>query len=262
VRRPALQAASPALEDYLADLEELTVLVEGHWSHLEQRRKTDALDLGALRAAAEAEVRADPSPAGFDGALRRFVAGLHDGHAGVSVPGVSRAAPRRWPVALVDVQEGVMLDGVWPGAGEGLARGDLLLAVDGVDLEELVRAEERLTFASTDGARRRSALARAAQRTEREHVRLRLRRQDGREEEVLVPCPPADAEVPAPSQRSTERAWRMLDATTGYLLPRLLPLAGEQRLVGRQPRGARAHPRGREGRARARRRGARPPRGS
>jgi carboxyl-terminal processing protease len=215
-----LQAAAPALEDYLADLGELTALVEARWSHLEERRKNDALDLDALRAAAEASVRADPTLAGFERALRRFVAGLHDGHAGVRVPGVSHAAPRRWPVTLVEVQEGVKLDGVWPGAGAGLARGDLLLAVDGADIQELLRAEERETFASTNGARRRAALARVAQRTEREELRLRVRRLDGgREEEVLVPCPAADAQVPAPSQGSTRRAWRMLDETTGYLRP-------------------------------------------
>jgi C-terminal processing protease CtpA/Prc len=95
----------------------------------------------ALRAAAT-----DADECAFLATLRRMVAALHDGHGGVrhACEGSLRAAP----VRLEMVEGRPTVTGVAAGA-EGLRPGDVVLRVDGMPADSLVRAQGELVSAAT-----------------------------------------------------------------------------------------------------------------
>ncbi|MFQ5505345.1 MAG: hypothetical protein ACE5F1_11180 [Planctomycetota bacterium] len=70
--------------------------VRENWSHLEHRGS----DLDRLEKLALEELEKRPDRQGFLRALRRFVAGLEDGHAAVDVPEARTKGPKRWPFTV------------------------------------------------------------------------------------------------------------------------------------------------------------------
>jgi C-terminal processing protease CtpA/Prc len=97
--------------------------------------------------------------------------------------GKENAPFRRWPFTVVDTAEGLMVDTVlpsWNGTAVALARGDLVLEVDGVPIAQLIAAVERHTNASTAGSRRAWALPRVVFH-DGDPARYKVRRADGTE---------------------------------------------------------------------------------
>lgn len=147
-----------------ADLEQLVAAVRERWAYLDDRREHSGVDLDALHRASLAALDEVRSREEFARVLRRFVAGLQDGHGGVSF--ADDALPAHYLLLeLVRCPEGVVVASV--GGQDVLvdpdarapARGELLVALDGRPVEELLREREALTCASTPGQRAAKALA-------------------------------------------------------------------------------------------------------
>lgn len=209
----------PEPPPFADDIRALRGILESRWSYLEHRRELDGLDLDALEAEALELLGEEPDERAFLLALTRYVAGLRDGHAGVSYAGCTLQQAWRWPILLAEDAEGVFVLGV---AGErGPRPGDTVLAVDGEPIGSLLEAAERLCFASTDGARRAAALQRLTASTDREELRVKLRRRDGdREvEELEVACIPAGTAIASPRPWLQEAESRVIEPGIGYFRP-------------------------------------------
>jgi C-terminal processing protease CtpA/Prc len=166
-----------------ADLRQLAKETEAKWAYAEALRQRSGVTPKTLADDAIARLDGVHDQAGFLGLLREFVAGLQDGHAYVKWSGDERVPFRRWPFTVVDTAEGLVIDDVlptWTREPADVARGDLLLEVDGVSIAHRIAAAERRTTASTDGGRRRTALE-AMWYNEGDPARYRVRRSDGTE---------------------------------------------------------------------------------
>lgn len=228
-----LAAQESGRDAFAADLAHLKSLLLEKWSYLEHRRDHTGVDIAALEKEALALLGERPRATDFARALRRFVAGIRDGHAGWRVPGVDLQPSRRWPFTLVAVREGIMIDGVHDSAKQVLARGDLVLAIDGRPIEEHIARQERVTSASSDGARRRAALQ-ALPMTANHRVRVRMRRQ-GQEPEQVVPCVPRKTIVPQRSWRDIRRARRKIADGVHWFRPGPLTWPRESKWRGASP---------------------------
>lgn len=206
-------------DDYVADVRAAAAWARERWSYAEYRRERDGVDLDALEGEALALLGERPDAARFHRALLRFTAGLLDGHAGV-VPTAEHPAPPRvpWPFSLIEVAEGLMVDGVVDG-WDGAPRGALLFEVDGRPVEDWVAEAERLVCASTPGARRAAAirfLFRTGALTDAD-VRFRFRLADGSEAEAGHPG--SRTRPPEASVLPRTREHKLLDDRIGYFRP-------------------------------------------
>jgi C-terminal processing protease CtpA/Prc len=125
--------------------------------------------------------------------------------------------PRRWPFTLVDTSDGLVID-VLPESGEAteaLRRGDILLAVDGVPVEQLLARAMESTVASTDGSRRARALG-ALLKTADESLTFSVARDDVRHDLGLGTLP-SGADPAAVARPPREFSWRRLEDGIGYL---------------------------------------------
>jgi C-terminal processing protease CtpA/Prc len=166
-----------------ADLRQLAQETEARWAYAEDRRQRCGVTPRTLADAAITRLDGVHDAAAFVGLLREFVAGLQDGHAHVKWSGDERLPFRRWPFTVVDTAEGLVIDEVlptWTQKPAGVARGDLLLEVDGVAIAQRIATAERRTNASTDGGRRRTALQ-SVWFNEGDPARYKVRRSDGTE---------------------------------------------------------------------------------
>lgn len=149
-------------EEMTADLDQLVAAVRERWAYYEDRTANSGLDLDALRAASNAALNEVRSKSDFAKMLRRFVATLEDGHGGVSFEGDT--LPTHYVLLKVAAcPEGFVLSSVGDDmtvAADTRAprRGDLLIAIDGRPLEEVLRELESVTTGSTPGQRRAKAL--------------------------------------------------------------------------------------------------------
>lgn len=171
-----------------ADLRQLARETEARWAYAEDRRQRSAVTPKTLADTAIARLDEVQDAAAFAGLLREFVAGLQDGHAHVQWSGEERLPFRRWPFTVADTAEGLVIDEVlptWTRAPADVARGDVLLEVDGVSVARRIAAIERRTNASTDGGRRRMALQ-SVYYNEGDPARYKVRRSDGTEAIVEV----------------------------------------------------------------------------
>jgi hypothetical protein len=184
-----------------ADLDVLEAAILRYWSYVEHRRELSGVDVSALVAEARAALADDDATAeDFLEAVTRVASGLQDGHSGVSWSGADLTGPRRWPVVLADAPEGVFVKGS-PFAlreDETLLPGDLLLAVDGMPIEDVLADEQALTIASSPGQRRATALQSLTMDTYAERLTLTLRREGVSEFfDVEVVCPEYGTPIPA-----------------------------------------------------------------
>lgn len=206
-------------DPYIADVRALTQLVRQRFAYVEHRREIDDLDLDEVEAAALADLGSASSDASFRLAMRRYVAALHDGHASVAFEEYRLPSDRHWPFTVLLVAEGVMVDGVHPDVADVLARGDILLSVDGVVIDRCIAEVAREIPASTDAARRRLALEWLTNWSRESELRLRLARPGGDEYEVDVPCPLRRLEIPKPGSLPTDREARTLEERIAYFRP-------------------------------------------
>lgn len=150
--------------------------------------------------------------------MKRYVAGLHDGHAFVSFAENRLPSNRHWPFTALLVAEGVMVDGVHPDVAEILQRGDLVLSVNGQDIGGCLAEVALEIYASTDLARKRKALKWISHWSRTEE--LRLEGLDGSVREVSVPCPlHLPMKVARPGVLPSEREARWLPGRIAYFRP-------------------------------------------
>lgn len=205
-------------DPFVDDIRHLTDVVRAQWSWLEMH-ESRGLDLDAVEAEALALAAGEPGQQGFLRALTRYVAALGDGHGHVGLEGVDLQTARRWPFSLIEVSEGVMVDGIDPGVfrSKALQRGDLILAVDGTPIDGVIAAQERFVIAATPGTRRRQAIFALTENTTAETLRvLALRMGEDEPVTVEVSCPLRSAPVPRYSWRHFEEEYKDLDAETAY----------------------------------------------
>ena len=196
------------VEGWRADLELLRTAIPRHFSYVEHRAALCGVDVDALVDAGLAALADDATPRDFVAALKRVIAGLHDGHAFATVDGIPYQQAWRWPVHLMDSAEGVFVLGVTPGlktAGTILP-GDLVTAVDGVPVDELIAEQQLQTFASSDDARRVWALHHLPRSWDAARVEFSLVR-EGTPRDVTVDCVPHDTIVGAPMRLYAEEAF-------------------------------------------------------
>jgi C-terminal processing protease CtpA/Prc len=167
-----VQEAEPAAPEESDRTLRLAILVEAwpvfqhfypYWDVVDT--DWDAALRTALRSAAT-----DPDDAAFTRTLRRFVAGLEDGHGG----DVFRTADPlfRPPVAWDWIDGHLVALATDPAHVVPLRRGDLILAIDGVPSAEALATEEELTSAATPQSRRSRALATLAAGRPGSEIRL------------------------------------------------------------------------------------------
>ena len=204
-----------AREDCLADLDELVRLAGTDWAYADDKRQHFGVDLERLRAEAEEALSAQPMRAEFAEVLRRFVAGMKDGHAGVTVPGVPTSGSRVWPFSVSDTSDGVIVDAVAEGTLD-LEPGQTLIAVDRKPVEVVIEEERPRVFASTDGARRAKALN-SMRQTDAAQVRCILKRPTGTLLELELATLPAGSGPQPPARPPLETVHRRLEGDVGYL---------------------------------------------
>jgi C-terminal processing protease CtpA/Prc len=212
---PAAPTDPIARDDCLADLAELARVAATEWSYADDKREHFGVDLERLRAEAEQALGAQPTRAEFAEVLRRFVAGMKDGHAGSSVPGVATSGSRVWPFTVADTSDGVIVDAVAEGTLDVLP-GQSLIAVDRKPLDVVIDEETRRGFASTDGARRVKAL-RSMRQTDAASVRCILKRPTGTLLEVELATLPVESGPKPVARPPLETVHRRLESDVGYL---------------------------------------------
>lgn len=181
-----------------ADLREIAAVLKTDWAYYQDRTRHAGLDLDALLAEAEAALPAVRSIDEFARVLRRFTAGLQDGHAWSHVPGES-AAPGRWlPFQVAGCAEGLVVTAVATGV-QGPNRGDLLLRIDGTAVADLLRTGEAMLAGSTPGMRRRKAIQ-ELQRHAGQTVRCAFATPAGAEHELTLATVAPDQVPPPPLQ--------------------------------------------------------------
>ncbi|MHC4812977.1 MAG: S41 family peptidase [Planctomycetota bacterium] len=210
-------AAHQELQVFTEDLQFLTKLAKRSWSYREHRQTTDGVDVDALEQEALAALGDAPTKETFLGALTRYIAGLHDGHAGVRWSGCTLDGPRRLPFSLADTAEGVVVVGTTKAHRQYL--GSKVVAIEGRPVQDLIQHHERHVFASTDAARRVRAIRRLAWHTQLDAVKLRLVTADGKQHRVTLQCPEAKSVVPTRHLRLWQREAKILEPGIGYFRP-------------------------------------------
>lgn len=156
----AARAQAPwSVEQMTSDLDQIAAAVRASWSYADDRRENSGVDVDALRDAAKSALAAVRSADDFALVVRRFTAGLQDGHAWSFVPGEAALPARHLPFLLVDCAEGLVVTA----AATGLERprnGDRLVALGSEDVGACLTRLEREVFASTPGMRRALAVER------------------------------------------------------------------------------------------------------
>lgn len=218
-RAPAPEPAPrPTGDAHADDLRYLTWCLRENWSWREMR-EDQGLDLDALEAEALAISRNEVGERGFLRGLRRYISGISDGHGGAVLEGVDLLELRRWPFSLIQVEEGVMVDGVDPATfrSKALKRGDLILAIDGQPIEDLIREQERFVIASTPSARRRKAILDLTGSSVNESMQVLVAPLGAANETLVeVPCPLRAEPVARYGWRHFEERFEQLDEHTAY----------------------------------------------
>lgn len=201
--------------DYIADIRAAAQMARERWSYAEHRLALDGVDLNANEATALAMLGEKPTADSFYRAITFFVAGLHDGHAGVISAVPISPGSNRWPFSLTEVKEGIMVHGIAEGV-DGVESGDLILAIDGKEIDAWIRDAEHRVFSSTDSARRRRAITEMARWDHAESHHFRIQKRDGSEVTLEIPLVYAFEKVPEPKLFETSREHRMLDGEIAY----------------------------------------------
>lgn len=192
-------------EQMREDVAQIADAVREHWSYLESHRERFGVDVDRLEARAIEEVDAVGSSADFARVLRRFAAGLRDGHAWCRLPGEPPEPPRRLPFEVIDAVEGLVVSAVAEGVtAPGV--GDLLKTIDGRDVESGIAEFEREETASTPGMRRAKAIATLL---ERSAARAEIEIEDlgGARRMLLVDTIPAFERFGAPKPENWSLSW-------------------------------------------------------
>ncbi|MBI4585654.1 MAG: hypothetical protein HY717_16710 [Planctomycetes bacterium] len=166
------------------DLRQLADVVSRAWAYADDKKENFGVDLEKVTTGLVRRLPSVKNRREFGTFLEEFVASMQDGHAFVITPGVSVFEGRMWPFELVDAKEGMVIR-VKGSERKGVGTGDLLLAVDGEEVEDLVARWSRRVPASTPPARRLKAMRRM-RFTSAASIRLLVERRDGSRQESVV----------------------------------------------------------------------------
>ncbi|HEX4960649.1 MAG TPA: S41 family peptidase [Thermoanaerobaculia bacterium] len=135
-----------------------------------------AVDWPAQLQKALAAAATDADDHAFQDTLRRLVAALQDGHGNVFNPRLN--ASHSLPVSWDWVEDQLVVTAVAPGTA-GVARGDVVVSLDGKPARAVLEAREELVSGATPQWRQWVALNALTGGDEGEEVRLALRHPDG-----------------------------------------------------------------------------------
>lgn len=218
-----------AMEDpFEADLLATFEVVRARWSYAEHRADLSGLDLDALEQEARDILGSPGTKLSFHLAMRRYIAGLEDGHAFVSFPLALFFEGHRWPFSLVEVEEGIMIYGVtevfdWEEdvlpPNRRPQQGDLLLSVDGRPVDDWIRETEQAVYASSEASRRAEAVDHMVRTDTSSQRTFTFLSKDG--EPFFWECalPAHYRTVPTAPGLPREPLHQMLDGNIGYFRP-------------------------------------------
>src|SRR5262249_47123996 len=128
----------------------------------------------------------DPDARAFYDTLRRLVAALHDGHGNISNPRVL-APTHELPLAWVIAEDKLVVTRVAGEAtGAGLKPGDVVLAIDGEPIDQVLAREGALISSATLQWRRHQVPLYLAIGAPQSEVRLKLQSPSGAQHEVVL----------------------------------------------------------------------------
>jgi C-terminal processing protease CtpA/Prc len=209
-------------DSFVADIRHLTQLLTDKWGHRELRESSFGVVITELEREAISKIQEDGTKTAFLDALTVYVSALQDGHASLSWDRIQTDEPNRLPVALAQSSQGVVVCGVSDALAEStdVRRGDLLVAIDGKPIEEVLAEIELRTFASSPDQRRRRALRSLDRKTSRSEVAMTLRHTaETPTFEAHGKCPPKDEWFHRGGAWSTRPQTRMLEEGVGYFRP-------------------------------------------
>jgi C-terminal processing protease CtpA/Prc len=203
--------------EMVADLNHLTARLKRAWAYAEDKRTFLGVDIDALHGTAVRQLDEVHDADGFYFLVKKYIAGLMDGHAGVR-PGHSSSGistPTWWPFAVTRL-DGRFYVKALEGEGAPLRPGDELLSVNGVSLRDRFETALARSTGSTLGGREYRALD-----TMRDGAEKQLRIEAARPGGSNFTC-----ELPAlRGNRAAEEPirWKKLEGNVGYLrLPSFL----------------------------------------
>lgn len=198
-----------------ADLRQLAQVTKDAWAYVKDKPQ---VNIDGLLTAALARLDQTKTRLAFEDLMREFVAGLHDGHAYIYTPDLNLHPTYLWPIKLSDTSDGLLVSWLDRSLGKQpvLAVGDKLISVDGQPIDTLLATEEKLTVASTDGARRYYALQNIRRTFEPRPLSFSLERPDGsRYQARLAPLSFVSEHDANLALKPFE--WRRLQPDVGYL---------------------------------------------
>ena len=226
--------------DFRADIKAAIELISEHFCYLEYRQEKSKLDLDRLEERVQTVLGDQPNAASFNEALTLLVAGLCDGHGYVSQSEYIKPKPFRWPFNLVEVDEGVVVDGLnliekadgesWgpnilpvtkPGEApkDALQRGDILISVSGRPIEDWITEAQDYVFASTAPARRRRAIQQLGHFDDMPEREFIFNRPGKGELKFKFKLYISILKLENPSALSVDRAHEMFEKNIGYFRP-------------------------------------------
>jgi hypothetical protein len=200
-----------------ADLDHLTVRLKRAWAYAEDKRTFLRVDIDALHATTMRQLGEVHDADGFFFLVKKYIAGLMDGHAGVRPGHLSSgvSTPTWWPFVVTRL-DGRFYVKALEAEGTPLRPGDELLSVNGISLRD----------------RFESALARSTGSTPagREYRALDTMRDDAENQRHIEADRPGGSNFTCefPALRGKGRAeepihWKTLEGNVGYLrLPSFL----------------------------------------
>lgn len=219
-------ALTPPAESYAANFHRLWRALDYAYPYFEVK----GVDRGALYAAYAPEAAAADSAEAYWRVVAHMLAELDDGHTGLLSPSVR--AGRRYFATCRAIGGAIVVDQVGPTArAAGLARGDVVLAVDGRPVEDALAALSPILRAGATPQHRRAKAAFSALSTTGETLRVTVSGPTG--ERTVTLTWPGD---PLPSQ--TPPAATSAPRITGQRLPSglgLIRIPDFEAAAGRDP---------------------------
>ncbi|MBI4601496.1 MAG: hypothetical protein HY721_05970 [Planctomycetes bacterium] len=214
-----------------SDLEQLVAVLGRAWAYAQDKREHFGVDLGSLLEEHRALIEGTRPRRQFLHIVALLVAALRDGHAWATIPGVPLFPRRRLPFQLVDTVDGLIVERVAPAAAPRPAVGDRLLAAGGRAIEDLVAEASLRAPASTDGMRRRAAIA-SLHFTEASRFEATFEPPAGPPYDV-APDTLASGDWAEPERPWIE--WRRLEPTVGYVRIRSFAAANQREFLAARP---------------------------
>lgn len=203
--------------EMVADLDHLTTHLKRAWAYAEDKRTFLGVDIDALHATAMRQLDEVHDADGFYFLVKKYIAGLMDGHAGVR-PGHSSSGistPTWWPFTVTRL-DGRFYVKALEGEGAPLRPGDELLSVNGVSLRDRFETALARSTGSTLAGHEYRALD-----TMRDGAEKQLRIEAARPGSSSFTC-----ELPALRGNGAAEEpirWKKLEGNVGYLrLPSFL----------------------------------------